>query len=191
MNHAFVLGNGRSRMAVEPNRLKSLGKLYGCNALYRDCDPDYLVAVDPKMVLELTDKAVHRRIPVWTNLNTKIKNIVGLNFFDPAKGWSSGPTALWLASTHGHETIYILGFDYVGINNKLNNVYADTPNYRRSVEPATFHGNWQRQTESVIKEFNKTKYVRVIEPGAIEFGWNKYENYSTITYDEFKSVIFY
>ncbi len=191
MNHAFVLGNGRSRMAVDPVRLKSLGKLYGCNALYRDCDPDYLVAVDPKMVLELTDKAVHRRIPVWTNLNTKIKNIVGLNFFDPAKGWSSGPTALWLASTHGHETIYILGFDYVGINNKLNNVYADTPNYRRSVEPATFHGNWQRQTESVIKEFNKTKYVRVTEPGSIEFGWNKYENYSTITYDEFKSVIFY
>jgi hypothetical protein len=191
MNHAFVLGNGRSRMAVDPVRLKSLGKLYGCNALYRDCDPDYLVAVDPKMVLEITDKAVHRRMPVWTNINTKIKNIYGLNFFDPAKGWSSGPTALWLASTHGYETIYILGFDYVGINNKLNNVYADTPNYRRSVEPATFHGNWQRQTESVIKEFNKTKYVRVIEPGAMEFGWNKYENYSTITYDEFKSVIFY
>jgi hypothetical protein len=191
MNHAFVLGNGRSRMAVEPNRLKSLGKLYGCNALYRDCDPDYLVAVDPKMVLELTDKAVHTRIPVWTNINNKIKNIVGLNLFDPSKGWSSGPTALWLASTHGYETVYILGFDYVGLNDKLNNVYADTPNYRRSVEPATFHGNWQRQTESVIKEFTKTKYIRVIEPGAVEFGWKKYDNYSIMTYDEFKSVIFY
>jgi hypothetical protein len=178
-------------MAVDPIRLKSLGKLYGCNAIYRDCDPDYIVSVDPKMVLELTDKAVHRRIPVWTNLNTKIKNIAGLNFFDPAKGWSSGPTALWLASTHGYETVYILGFDYVGINDKLNNVYSDTPNYRRSVEPATFHGNWQRQTESVIKEFTKTKYVRVIEPGAIEFGWKKYDNYSTLTYDEFKTVIFY
>jgi len=191
MNHAFVLGNGRSRMAVDPNRLKSLGKLYGCNALYRDCDPDFLVAVDPKMVLELTDNAVHKRIPVHTNINSKIKNITGLNFFNPSKGWSSGPTALWLASTHGYETIYILGFDYVGINNKLNNVYADTHNYRRSVEPATFHGNWQRQTESVIKEFSNTKYIRVTEPGSIEFGWKKYANYSTITYDEFKSLIFY
>ena len=191
MNHAFVLGNGRSRMAIEPNRLKSLGKLYGCNALYRDCDPDYLVAVDPKMVLELADNAVHTRIPVWTNVNSKVKNIPGLNLFDPSKGWSSGPTALWLASTHGYATVYILGFDYVGINDKLNNVYADTPNYRRSVEPATFHGNWLRQTESVIKEFNNTKYVRVIEPGAVEFGWKKYDNYSTITYDEFKTVIFY
>ena len=191
MNHAFVLGNGRSRMAIEPNRLKALGKLYGCNALYRDCDPDYLVAVDAKMVLEITDKAVHRRIPVWPNVNTKLKNIYDLNFFNPSKGWSSGPTALWLASTHGYDTIYILGFDYKGINDKLNNVYSDTPNYRRSTEPATFHGNWQRQTESVIKEFPNTKYIRITEPGALEFGWQKYKNYSTMTYDEFKSVIFY
>ncbi len=85
----------------------------------------------------------------------------------------------------------MLKVDYEGINDKLNNVYSDTPNYRRSTEPATFHGNWQRQTESVIKEFTNTKYIRITEPGALEFGWQKYKNYSTMTYDEFKSVIFY
>ncbi len=189
MNHAFVLGNGRSRMAVDPNKLKSSGKIYGCNALYRDCDPDYLIAVDSKMVFELVDNAVHTRIPVYTNINTKVKNITGLNFFNPSKGWSSGPTALWLASTHGYDTIYILGFDYKGIGERLNNVYADTPNYRKSTDPATFHGNWQRQTETVIKEFPNTKYIRVCDPGTIEFGWQKYNNYRTITYDEFKSII--
>jgi hypothetical protein len=191
MNHAFVLGNGRSRLVVDPTRLKELGKLYGCNALYRDCEPDFLIAVDPKMVFEIADKAVHTRIPVYTNINTKVKNIPKLNFIDPSKGWSSGPTALWIATNHGYETIFILGFDYVGINDKLNNVYADTHNYRRSTDPATFNGNWQRQTESVIKENPNTKYIRVMPPGSQEFGWQKYKNYSTMTYDEFKSVIKY
>lgn len=191
MNHAFVLGNGRSRLVVDPVRLKELGKLYGCNALYRDCEPDYLIAVDPKMVFEIADKTVHTRIPVYTNINTKVKKIPKLNFIDPSKGWSSGPTALWLASNHGYETIYILGFDYTGIKEKLNNVYSDTHNYRRSTDPATFYGNWQRQTETVIKENSKTKYIRVMPPGSIEFGWQKYNNYSTLDYNEFKTVINY
>ena len=38
----------------------------------------------------------------------------GFNFFQPSKGWSSGPTALWLASQQQYTTIYILGFDYQG-----------------------------------------------------------------------------
>ena len=73
-----------------------------------------------------------------------------LNFSQPSKGWSSGPTALWLASTHGHDTIYILGFDFHGKpdtngqRTKVNNLYAGTHNYKKKGEPATYFGNWER-----------------------------------------------
>ena len=49
---------------------------------------------------------------VWTNPNKAYHGFHGFHYFQPSKGWSSGPTALWLASTHGHDTIYILGFDF-------------------------------------------------------------------------------
>ena len=55
----------------------------------------------------------------------------GFNFFQPSKGWSSGPTALHLASTHDTTDIYILGFDYKGLGERINNIYADTPNYKK------------------------------------------------------------
>ena len=125
MKRAFVLGNGRSRLAINCENLKKYGTVYACNAIYRDFLPDHLVAVDVKMVLELVENNVLDRVPVYTNFNNRFKDIPKLNVFQPSKGWSSGPTALWLASTHGYDEIYILGFDYQGLENnkKVNSFY--------------------------------------------------------------------
>ena len=163
MKRAFVLVNGRSRLALKCANLKNYGTVYACNAIYRDFTPEHLIAVDAKMVLELIENNVLDTTNVYTNFNNRFKNTPKLNILQPNKGWSSGPTALWLASTHGYDEIYILGFDYQGLeqNKKVNNVYADTPNYKKSHEPATFYGNWLRQTEAVLKEFAGTKYYRV------------------------------
>ena len=163
MKRAFVLGNGRSRLAINCENLKKYGTVYACNAIYRDFLPDHLVAVDVKMVLELVENNVLDRVPVYTNFNNRFKDIPKLNVFQPSKGWSSGPTALWLASNHGYDEIYILGFDYQGLENnkKVNNVYAGTPNYKGVNDPATFYGNWLRQTEMTLKEFAGVKYFRV------------------------------
>ena len=32
----FILGNGQSRLGVNLEKLKEYGKVYGCNAIYRD-----------------------------------------------------------------------------------------------------------------------------------------------------------
>jgi len=45
MKRVFCLGNGESRKDVNLSALKPHGKIYGCNALYRDFTPDVLVAV--------------------------------------------------------------------------------------------------------------------------------------------------
>ena len=50
---AYVLGNGPSR-PKDKEWLDSLeGVTYGCNALYRDWEPDFLVANDLSMMLEI------------------------------------------------------------------------------------------------------------------------------------------
>ena len=46
MSVAFVLGNGQSRSVIDLTRIKPLGPIYGCNGLYRDFEPDCLVATD-------------------------------------------------------------------------------------------------------------------------------------------------
>lgn len=188
---AFVLGNGTSRSSINPEDLRPFGNIYGCNALYRTFAPDYLVAVDTKMVLEINKSGYQKNHEVWTNPNKAYHRMQGFNFFQPSKGWSSGPTALWLASQHGYKTIYILGFDYRGLENgkRFNNVYADTMNYKKSIDGATFFGNWLRQTKSVIQENSKIHFIRVIasdnyQPEEL----NKFNNFSTITVDIFKKI---
>lgn len=186
-NIAFVLGNGRSRLRLKLDQLKHHATVYGCNALYREYNPDYLIAVDEKMVKEIDQARYQYTNTVWTNPNKGVLKIPAINFFKPHKGWSSGPTALWLAASHKPKEIYIFGFDYEGIDRKVNNVYADTQNYKKSTDVATYYGNWLNQTERVIRENKDIKFYRVIEllnykpPALVQIT----SNFSHMTYEEF------
>ena len=162
----FVLGNGVSRLEIDASKLLDCGTVYGCNAIYREFSPHYLISVDTKMINEIVETGYHTTHEVWTNPNRGLTTKKHLNFFNPHRGWSSGPTALWFACTQHHREIFILGFDYQGTHGKFNNVYADTKNYKKSSEAATYFGNWLNQTESVIREHRHIKFVRVIEENA-------------------------
>lgn len=186
---AFVVGNGTSRSPVNIEDLKPHGLIYACNAVYRNHEVDYLVAVDTKMVLEINKNGYQRTHQVWTNYNKAYEKFKGFNYFQPSQGWSSGPTALHLASGHDNETVYILGFDYQGLgdkHDKVNNIFAGSPNYKKSTDKATYFGNWLRQTGIVIQKNPKKRYIRVTggenfipEPLA------KHNNLTHITIDEF------
>ena len=191
-SYGFVIGNGTSRQSIDLNTLRQFGKLYACNAVYREFDPDYLIAVDVKMVLEINSNLYQYKNPnVWTNPNKAYSKIQNLNFFNPSKGWSSGPTALWLAAQHGYKDIYILGFDYKGLpnGNKVNNVYAGTENYKKTTDSATYYGNWLKQTATVIKEYTNIKFHRVIaQDNFTPDELNKFSNLKTIYIEDFRKM---
>jgi len=186
----FVIGNGTSRVGIELNKLKRFGKIYACNAVYREFHPDYLVAVDAKMVNEICRNGYQKIGKVWTNYNKQYEKYKGLNYFEPSKGWSSGPTALHLASTHNCKTIYILGFDYQGIgpdHKRVNNIFSGTPNYKREHDNATYFGNWLRQTTQVIQKNTQIRYIRVTgdKKGFIPDPLMKFGNLSHISKEDF------
>ena len=173
---AFVLGNGESRRGIDINDLKQKGSVYACNGVYRTHQPHWLVAVDPKMMLEIaeSDYVVHNK--VYSNFNSQYNKVSKLldhvTWSKPSLGWSSGPTALRLACDHGFEEIYILGFDYQGhseASNKnrfrFNNVFKDTRNYKKGNDEATFYGNWMNQTKKCLDEYKNIKFHRVIPTG--------------------------
>ena len=175
-NIAFVLGNGESRKGIDINDLKTHGTVFACNGVYRTHQPDWLIAVDPKMMLEIaeTDYVVHNK--VYSNFNAQYdkhqKLLDHVTWAKPSLGWSSGPTALRLACDKQFKEIYILGFDYQGHNDgtnknrfKFNNVFKDTRNYKKSQDEATFYGNWMNQTKRVFDDFKDVKFTRVIPQG--------------------------
>ena len=53
MSAAFILGNGKSRLAVNLNKLAECGTVFGCNRLYRDFTPHCLVSTDRPIAEEI------------------------------------------------------------------------------------------------------------------------------------------
>jgi len=112
---------------------------------------------------------------------------------NPSKGWSSDPTALDLAYDHGHELIYIIGFDFKGTTGTgkagdlVNNLYAGTLNYKREYDPATYYGNWERQVGIILQRNHKKRYIRVVSEGDkfVPKGLQPFTNLKHMTVEEF------
>lgn len=193
MKTAFIIGNGVSRQPVEVKKLQEHGSIYGCNALYREFSPDHLIAVDTKMIKEIVTTGYHLTNSVWTNSNSYSRSIEKLCIFNPSLGWSSGPSALNLATQHGFKKIYILGFDYKGLGNDneyVNNIYAGTQNYKKINDRATYFGNWERQTATIISKNPEVKYSRIIKDQSsfIPENLRKQSNLSHIIVNDFKNL---
>ena len=150
---------------------------FACNAVYRTHQPHWLVAVDPKMMLEIaeTDYVVHNK--VYSNYNRQYekhqKLLDHVTWSKPSLGWSSGPTALRLACEQGFKEIYILGFDYQGLaeeptrttDSRSTTCSRTHGTTRRSNEQATFFGNWMNQTKKCLQDFKDVQFHRVIPTG--------------------------
>jgi hypothetical protein len=184
----FVLGNGKSRLEVDLHQLRKHGRIYGCNALYREFTPDCLVAVDTKMILEINESGYQHNFNVYVAEKKGSTGLPGFKYIIPALGYSSGPTALHLAAKDAPKEIYILGFDFISSSGCTNNVYVDTKNYKKSTDPAAYSGNWEFQTSLVIKRNLNTNFIRVTDP------LNPYslslvsKNYAEITTTEFNKM---
>ncbi len=180
---AFIIGNGKSRAGFD---LYSLPQdTYGCNALYRDYTPDFLIVVDRKMYSEVKDAEYGEKNIVYTNhFNiTRFGGKCHLIPNNPYKG--AGPCATHIAIHDGHTDLYLLGFDCAedGVDN---NVYVNTENYadEKSVVSVTV---WARQVYEIMKvnQHVQFTFVEGIQPAE----YTQLPNYHKITYAELNTHI--
>ena len=70
-DNVFCIGNGESRKGFDLEQLRPYGKIYGCNALYRDFLPDALICVDHGIMHEVYHAGVAQKIPCYIRKWTK------------------------------------------------------------------------------------------------------------------------
>lgn len=196
--HAIVFGNGPSRKNINwalfkmhrggINASKKL-TTYGCNAMYRDCDPHFLVVKHPLVADEIAaTNYADSNVVITTVKNTlKHKDKFHIIPFDP--NLCAGATALYLAAFDDHKKVYFMGFD--GYERNINNnVYAGTNGYGTDRTEV----NAQKQIDDVMKVFNTydtTEFIRVSQYGTelIPEEWKYAQNLRCISYNEFVSEI--
>ena len=125
---AFIIGNGPSRKDFDLKQLAG-GHVYGCNALYRDFWPDYLVAIDPKIISEIkgsefpSDRFIippeeEQWEPQDYRPGYRTRSNAGMN-------------ACLEAIKQGADELFLLGFDFVIADKDvaLGNLYDGTNGY--------------------------------------------------------------
>ncbi len=66
-----IIGNGKSRQHMDLNKIKEKAWTFGCNALYRDFAPDYLLTIDSHVTHEIMDSdySLNNKV-VISNMNS-------------------------------------------------------------------------------------------------------------------------
>lgn len=160
MTTAFVLGNGVSRRGIDLNLLQQKGKIYGCNALYREFTPDVLVAIDRPIAAHIQESGYAQSHVFYTR--RPLENSGALRVPEPYYGYSSGPIALAIAAQQGPDRVYLLGFDMgPDQNQRINNLYAGTEFYKPTNSSPTFTGNWLKQMCQIIRNCADTQFIRI------------------------------
>jgi len=160
MAAAFVLGNGVSRQQIELTQLKILGTIYGCNAIYREFEPDVLISTDTPISERIQHEGYSQTHVHYTRkpLPDSGARRITQKYF----GFSSGPVAVGQAALDGAVAVYLIGFDMGPTRNgRFNNCYADTEFYKKSSAVPTFTGNWVNQIKTITRDFPKTSFFRI------------------------------
>ena len=188
---ALVLGNGSSRRGLDIAQMRHVGTTYSCNAAYRDFFTDYLVVMDDYMLSEIIQTKTYEDTIVYTqhtNANEEWSTRIPLYFtsFEPFT-LDSGSAAVKLAARHGHNIIWMVGFDGM-CSGLASNVYANTRNYPPH---AFYNGNealvqgWQRNLHKILCDFPNVQFYHVTDNGLR----NALPNYHTVSQEVFKQVI--
>jgi hypothetical protein len=197
-NKACVIGNGISRKDFPLHAvINHFGGLlartklqtYGCNALYRDQAPDFLVVTGEhnEIIKEVAESGYCNNNIVYASA-AHIQEFPGQFYLIPQDpSWNSGAIASMMAAFDGHTTVYLLGFDGQDTVNYSYNMYAGTSGYQ-AAENATAEPAFLDATMKMVFDvYNEVDFVRVMpsEHYTIPEAWRYCPNLRQISYRQF------
>ena len=193
---AIVIGNGVSRKEFPLHVLKqhqdrNVGqktfRTYGCNALYRDFTPNFLIAVGDKIAEEISQTRYTHDNIVYApaSITTKYPGEFYLIPQDP--GWNSGAVATYMACFDGHKIVYLFGFDGIEGPNASLNIYDGTPGYDVAPSYGYSEDYWVKAMLDVFNTYNDVEFIRVMptEQSRMPEEWKYVTNLRQISVRDF------
>ena len=146
MTKVFCIGNGESRKNFNLDLLKPHGKIYGCNALYREYTPDVLVSVDHGIMHEIYQSGYCYKNETWF------------------RDWTRVPE-------HMYESMVYAGLSQVDIE-ELNKWHIKNENKKTDEKEFVMHGANLSGLVTILRQ-NKEKFERRISQNVLCVSWVK------------------
>lgn len=194
---AHVIGNGESRSNFKLKFLaevhggllaKKMGQTYGCNAVYRDFSPDFLILNNAVLAQEFADQFPNNTTTAFTYTKNILQNIGKYHLIPYNIKLCAGATAAYLACFHGHKTIYLLGFDNQKDAGTNNNIYAGTTAYS-SKQSNVSDSVFIQDLNQVMSTYDDVEFVRIVkfENTIVPDMWKWRDNFRQIDYRHYIS----
>lgn len=169
---AHIIGNGPSRTKFDLQLLngqvggelgiRSVGQSYGCNLLYKDFNPTFLVITDKHLVQELVDSGYCVDNIVYSNMYNIKDYPDNFHLYPHYYNSPTGVLAAHIAAADGHKTIYLLGFDWYKSGNE--NLYLDQNERYQLVEKVDeINQKFTYNLCKLIGLYPDTDFVRVCD----------------------------
>jgi len=144
MTKVFCIGNGESRKDFNLDLLKPHGKIYGCNAIYRQYTPDVLVSVDHGIMHEIYQSGYCYKNETWF------------------RDWTTVPD-------HMYDSMVYAGLSKIDIE-ELNKWHIKNENKRTDEKEFVMHGANLSGLVTILKQ-NKDKFQRRISQNVLCVSW--------------------
>jgi hypothetical protein len=176
VNRAVIIGNGPSRKQLYPlgdlfgllanHRAGLFGseaiQTYGCNALYRDFSPNFLVANGPEITKEIAESGYCESNIVYSDGGSVLDYPRKFYLTPQSPSWDAGAIAAYIACFDGHKKLYMIGFDgHSGQATEHYNIYNGTngyPEFQSSNTEAFFI----KSMSNLMDLYNDVEFIRVM-----------------------------
>jgi hypothetical protein len=202
-DRALVIGNGITQQEFDlklilenrnsvseswkmPAMMPKKFNTYGCNALYRNYKPDFLIANGDQIAAEIAGSGYCRSGVAYAP-GYQIQAYPGKFHFVPQDPqWNAGAIATYLAAFDGHKKVFLLGFDGADTDNHFYNVYAGTPGYPK-VNADVLEDYWIKSMLEVFNAYKETEFIRVARRvnARVPEPWKYCLNFRTIDINRF------
>ena len=189
---AICLGNGRSRLNRNPDKIEHSNSIkilqyynviYGCNAIYREFMPDFLIMTQQILASKVPED--YRDITYSTQEITR--RYPGFNLLPGNVRLDAGTAAAYLACFHGAKTVFLFGYDGQPQEGYNNNIYSGTEYYPEDNHEVN-HSNWLRNLSHIMVTYNDVTFYRVTpNPEDHYRELLRLPNYKPINFDQFIS----
>jgi len=161
----FLVGNGESRKDFDLESLRSQGKIYGCNALYRDFTPDVLISVDHGIMHEIYHSGYCYKNECWFRDWTRLPDYMYENLvytgmtkeqIEESKKWD-----VKTENKRGKCNEFVMhGANLWGMVTILKN---DNTKYKKNVNQSVLKVSWVGD--------DKVNNINDVMPNNVDMGW--------------------
>ena len=148
------------------NKLQS----YGCNSLYKEFTPDFLVVVGDENVAEIAATTYPDDNIVYVNGEHLVAHSGKFYLIPQNLSYDAGALAAYMACFDGHKKVFLLGYD----------------SYTETIEHPT-QAFFIKTLAEVVKTYNNVDFVRVMPTASYSCDpqLSSFPNFRQISYRDF------